>query len=191
MATNAKIRRAIAALIFLGFPLLCGAQTSKDTLDIYVSKNVAEADSLDIPTIKEWSARHPGEVVQGPPSKGSDDDPANAWKLNPRQQEDVKLEGRWCLRSTAEIDLEGGIHVQRVALFYQPLVEDVYGKPLPPLPEEAGDVLRNHGCRLVKIFHEFRGVPDPQTFVESMCRQMPGKRAEKPGGFIEFARDGY
>jgi hypothetical protein len=191
MAMKVKIRCAATALIFLGYPLLCGAQTSKGTLEIYVSKSVAEADSLDIPTIKEWSARHPGEVVEGPPSTGSDNDAANAWKLSPRQLQDMKLEGRWCLRSTAEVDLEGGIHVQRVALFYQPLIEDVYGKPLPPLPEETGDVLRNHGCRLVKIFHEFRGVPDPQNFAESIGKQMPGKRAEKPGGFIEFARDGY
>ena len=191
MTMKAKRRCAAAAMVFLGFPVLCGAQTSKDTLEIFVSKTVAEADGWDTPTIEEWGARHPGEVVEGPPSKGSDNDPANAWKLSPRQQQDVKLEGRWCLRSTAEFDLEGGIHVQRVALFYQPLVEDVYGKPLPPLPAETGDVLRNRGCRLVRIFHEFRGVPDPQQFGESIAKQMPDKREEEPGRLIEFARDSY
>lgn len=191
MPIKAKARRATAALMFLGSPLSCGAQMAKATLDSYLSKSVAEAESLDSATIKEWTTRHPGEVVEDPVDKGSDYDPANASKLNPRQQQDMKLEGRWCLRSLAEIDLAGKIHVRRVALFYQPLVEQIYGKPLPPLPKEIGDTLRNHGCRLVKILHEFRGVPDPQNFVGTIVKQMPGKRLEEPGRFIEFARDAY
>ena len=180
MPIKAKARRATAALMFLGSPLSCGAQMAKATLDSYLSKSVAEAESLDSATIKEWTTRHPGEVVEDPVDKGSDYDPANASKLNPRQQQDMKLEGRWCLRSLAEIDLAGKIHVRRVALFYQPLVEQIYGKPLPPLPKEIGDTLRNHGCRLVKILHEFRGVPDPQNFVGTIVKQMPGKRLEEP-----------
>ncbi len=191
MPIEAKLLRVAAALMLLGSPMLGGAQTLPATLDTYISQSVGEADSLNSPTIKEWTTRHPGEVVEDPADKGSDYDPANAWKLSPRQQQDMKLEGRWCLRSLAEIGLAGGIHVRRVALFYQPLVEQIYGKPLPPLPKETGDTLRNHGCRLVKILHEFRGVPGPQNLVETIAKQMPGKRLEEPGRFIDFARDAY
>ena len=44
-----------------------------------------------------------------------------------------KWEGRWCLRSTAKIDLARGVHVRRIALFYQPLVERIWDKPLADL----------------------------------------------------------
>ncbi len=191
MPVRATVRRATAALVLLGSSLLCGAQTTKDTLDTYISKNIAEADELNSSTIEEWTTRHPGEVIEGPVGKSSDYDPANTWKLSPREQQETKLEGRWCLRSLSEIDLADGIHVSRVALFYQPLVELIYGKPLPPLPEESGDTLRKHGCRLVRIFHEFGGVPDPPGFVETIAKKMPGKRLEEPGRFIEFARGAY
>jgi hypothetical protein len=191
MSMKASVLRTTAALTFLGYSLLCGAQTARDTLDTYLSKAVAEADEVNFITVKEWTTRHPGEVVEGPPDKGTDYDPANAYKLDPRQQQDMKLEGRWCMRSLAEIDLADGIHVRRVALFYQPLVEQIYGKPLPPLPEETDDSLRNHGCRLVKILHELGGVSDPQRFVEAVAKQTPGKRLDEPGRFIGFARDAY
>jgi len=189
MAMKAGLRHATAALMFLGYSLLCGAQSGKATLDSYLSEAVAEADDSNS-TIKEWIARHPGEVVEDAARKGSDYDPANAYKLDPRQQQDMKLEGRWCLRSLAEIDLADGMHVRRVALFYQPLVEETYGKPLPPLPTETGDALRNHGCRLVKILHEFGGVPAPQKFAELIVKQLPGKRSDEPGKFIQFATNG-
>ena len=56
------------------------------------------------------------------------------WSLNTREQQNRKLEGRWCLRSTAEIALDGGalhgdIKVRRIALFYPPLVEESAGEP--------------------------------------------------------------
>jgi hypothetical protein len=188
---KANILLAAAALMLFGYSLLCGAQTAKGTLDSYLSQAVAEADGVNFTSVKEWTTRHPGEVVEDPAKKSSDYDPANAYNLSPRQQEDMKLEGRWCLRSLAEIDLADGIHVRRVALFYQPLVEQTYGKPLPPLPEETDDSLRNHGCRLVKILHEFGGVSDPQRFVEVVTKQMPGKRLDEPGRFVEFARGAY
>jgi hypothetical protein len=191
MPRVAKILRTAAALMLVAAPLLGGAQTSGDTLDGYISKSVAEADSLDSPTIKEWATRHPGEVVEDPPKKGSDYDPANLWNLSPRLQQDMKLEGRWCLRSLAQIELAGGIHVQRVAVFYQPLVVDIYGKPLPPLPTEVGETLRNQRCRLVKIFHEFRGVPTSLSFLETIAKLMPGKRMEGPGRFPEVAKNAY
>lgn len=114
MRLKSKVRGAAVALMFLGFPLLCGAQTSTDTVDTYISKNVGEADTLNSPTIKEWTTRHPGEVIEGPAGKGSDYDPANAWKLSPPQQQEMRLAGRWCLRSLAEIEFASGIHVRRL-----------------------------------------------------------------------------
>jgi hypothetical protein len=188
MSIKAKLPYVAAALLLIGSSLSGLAQTSKPTLDSYVSQSVAEIDDLHSATIGEWAIRHPGEILATPADKG---DPRNAWKQNAPEQQDRKLEGRWCLRSTAEIDLAGGIHVRRTALFYQPLVELTYGKPLPPLPSETGDALRNHGCRLVKMLHEFEGVSDPQNFVEAIAKQIPGKRLEEPGKFIEYARDGY
>ncbi|HVR25659.1 MAG TPA: hypothetical protein VMU26_20360 [Candidatus Polarisedimenticolia bacterium] len=100
---------------------------AKATIDSYISKSVAEADSLNSATItiKEWTTGN-GSLgirakVEDPVDKDGDYDPTNPWKLNPLQQQDMKLEGRGCLRSLAEIDLAGGIHVRRVALFDQPL----------------------------------------------------------------------
>jgi hypothetical protein len=191
MTVEARLLQVAAALMCLGPPLLYGAQTPKATLDTYVSQSVSEAESLNPATIDEWAMRHPGETVVAPADNGSDYDQRNEWKLSAREQQDRKLEGRWCLRSTAEIDLAGGLRVRRIALFYQPLVEQSYGKPLPPLPSEAGAALRMLGCRLVKILHEFEGVSDPQNFVETIAKQIPGKRLEEPGRFIEFARDVY
>jgi len=191
MPIEANLLHVAAALILLGHPLLGRAQTSKPTLDTYISQSVVEANTSNSPTIEEWTRKHPDEIVQTPADKGSDYGSGNIWDLKRPEQQDRKLEGRWCLRSTAEIDLAGGIRVRRIALFYQPLAEQIYGKPLPPLPIETGDALRNHGCRLVRILHEFEGVSDPRNFVETIAKQMPGKREEEPGRLIEFARDVY
>jgi hypothetical protein len=185
---EAKLPLVVASLALLVFPLLSGAQTSKATLDRYLAQGVAEGDALNSETISEWAVRHPGEKVEEPAAKA---DFGSVGELSVRQREDLKLEGRWCLRSTAEIDLAGGVHVRRIALFYQPLINDAYMKPLPPLPTETGDALRNQGCRLVRILHEFEGVAEPQDFVETVAQQLPGKRLEEPGRFIEFARDNY
>ena len=191
MPMRARARCATVALVFLGWACLCGAQTPRDTLDTYIAKSVAEADKADSTTIEEWTSRHPGEVIEGPAGKSSDYDPANTWKLGPREQQETKLEGRWCMRSLSEIDLADGIHVRRLALFYQPLVELSSRTPLPALHEESGDALRKHGCRLVRVFHEFRGVSNPQSFLDTIAKNMTGKRVYEPGSFIEFTRDGY
>jgi hypothetical protein len=168
----------LAALMLLASPLLVGAQTAEATLDTYISQSVGDADSLYSATIGEWAIRHPSETVEAPAHKGRNYDSEDAL-----EQPNWKLEGRWCLRSTAGIDLAGGIHVRRIALFYQPLVELSYGKPLPPLPTEMGDPLRKRGCRLVKILQEFEGVHDPQNFVETIAKRIPGNRSEDPGIF--------
>jgi hypothetical protein len=169
MPIEAKLLHAAAALLLLGSPLLGGAQTSRATLNTYISQSLSEADGLDSATIAQWSIRHPGEIVEAPGDKGRDYDPRNALRPNAREQQDRKLEGRWCLRSTAEVDIAGGVRVRRIALFYQLLVELTYEKPLPPLPTETGDALRKHGCRLVRILHEFEGVSDPRNFAETIA----------------------
>ena len=93
---------------------------AKPTLDSYISKSVAEADSLN-PRLSRNGPLGIRAKVEDPVDRGSDYDPANAWKLNPRQTAGYEAGRHWCLRSLAEIGLAGGIHVRRVALFNQPL----------------------------------------------------------------------
>lgn len=176
------------ALVLLGFQLLCRAQTPALTLPNYLSQSIAEANGGQSVTIDEWTKRHPGEVLEEPMEKA---DPRKAYNLDARELRDVKLEGRWCLKSIATIQLAGGVHIRRVALFYPPLVEQINNKPLPPLPTETGEDLRKHGCRLVKILHEFDGVPDPDSFGDSVAHQISEKRSEEPGHFLEPPRDDY
>jgi len=189
MPINGTVLRAAATLILFGLPLL--AQTPKPTVDSYISQSVREADALYSATVEKWAAQHPGEVVETLAEKQSEYGAEVAYKLSAREQHDRKLQGRWCLRSLAEIDLGGGTRVRRIALFYPPLVEYSQDKPLPPLPTETGDDLQRHGCRLVKILHEFQGVANPQNLLEIIAKQMPGRRAAEPGKFIEDAKDGY
>ncbi len=179
MCLRAKFLLTAAVLVLLVTPLVCRAQTSEASLESFVSQSVGEAEKVDSATIGEWTIRHPGETVEAPAERGRDYDPENA-----RDMHDRELEGRWCLRSTAEIPLTGGISVHRIALFYQPLVEQIYDKPLPPLPTETGDALRQHGCRIGKILYEFDGVTDQQIFAETLAKLIPGKRSEEPGNFI-------
>ena len=181
----------IAALALLGLPLSGAAQTQQPTLDAYISQTTGESEALYSSTIGQWAKRYPGEVVEDVADKANEYNSTNTYNLNPREQQDRKLQGRWCLRSLAEINLAGGIRVRRIALFYQPLVEAMYGKPLPTLPTETGDELQRHGCHLVRILHEFEHVPDPQKLAETIAKQMPGERVEEPGHLIESARDDY
>src|ERR1019366_10223197 len=102
MPIGAKVMHMAAVLMLLGSPLLCGAQTSEAALDSFISQSVGDADSLYSATIAEWAIRHPGETVESPADRDRDYDPENG-----REQPDWKLEGRWCLRSTAGIDLAG------------------------------------------------------------------------------------
>lgn len=194
MWTIFKVKRAAATLPLLIFsvfyPSLCTAQAAKLNLDTYIAQSVREAGTLYGVTIAEWSAHHPGEVVQAPEDSGGDD-PNKAYELSPRQQNDWRLEGRWCLRSITAMDLANGIHVSRTALFYQPLIEYTYGKPLPTLPADTGKALRNHGCKLVRILHEFYGGSDSQSLLETIAQQLPGERSEEPGKFLLPAGGAY
>jgi hypothetical protein len=181
-----KLTLAAAMLLLLGTPLSGRAQTPETTLDSYLQQSVGDAESPGPATIAEWAIRHPGEVVDAPADKDRDYDAGDA-----RQRRDRELEGRWCLRSTAQISLAGGVRVRRIALFYQPLVEDFNDKPLPPLPTETGDALRRHGCRLVRILHEFEGAGDPQTLAETIAKLLPGKRSEVSDAYIGGSYDGF
>ncbi len=176
------------ALLLLGCQLPCRAQAPVATLQEYLSRTIAEANGNQSITIAEWQKRHPGEVLEEPMEKG---DPRKAYNLDAREKRDLKLEGRWCLKSIAAIELAGGVHVRRVALFYPPLVEEIYNKPLPPLPSETGEDLRKHGCRLVRILNEFEGLPAPQNFVADLVKQLPGKPEEDPGQFLGLTRSEY
>jgi hypothetical protein len=194
MWTIYNVRFAKATLLLLissAFcPSLSNAQAAKPNLDTYIAQSVREAGTLYGVTIAEWSAHHPSEVAQAPDDVGGDD-PTKAYELNPRQQNDRSLEGRWCLRSVTETDLSDGIHVRRTALFYQPIVELTYGKPLPTLPAETGEALRYRGCKLVRILHEFDRASDSKALLETIAAQLPGERSEEPGKFVLPARDLY
>ncbi len=176
------------ALMLLGCQLPCRAQAPVATHEEYLSRTIAEANGDKPITIADWNKRHPGEVLEEPMDKG---DPRKAYNLDAREKRDLKLEGRWCLKSIAAIELAGGVHVRRVALFYPPLVDHIYNKPLPPLPTETGQDLRRDGCRLVKILHEFESVPDPDKFGDAVARQISEKRSEEPGHFLELPRGDY
>jgi hypothetical protein len=181
-------QRLWLALILLGCQLLCRAQTPVPTLQEFLSQAIAEANDEQSITIADWNKRHPGEVLEEPMDKS---DPRKTFNLEAWEKRDVKLEGRWCLKSIATIELAGGIHVRRVALFYPPLVEQIYDKPLPPLPTETGEDLRKHGCRLVRILNEFEGVPARQNFVADLAKQLPGKPEEDPGQFLGLTKNEY
>jgi hypothetical protein len=174
-----KLTLAATLLLLLGAPLSGRAQTPETTLDSYLQQSVGDAQSPGPATIAEWAIRHPGEVVDAPADKDRDYDAGDA-----RQRRDRELEGRWCLRSTAQISLAGGVHVRRIALFYQPLVVGIYDRPLPPLPTETGDALRRHGCRLVRILNEFEGADDQQSLAETIAKQIPGERSEVSDKYI-------
>lgn len=172
MPVGTKSIRAVTMLMLLSGPLPGGSQIIETSLEDFVSQSVSETANLGSPTINEWAIRHPGEQVDAPAERNRDYDLKNA-----RYMYDRKLEGRWCLRSTAQIFLANGIRVRRTALFYQPLVEQIYDKPLPALPTETGEALRQHGCRLDRILIEFDGITDPRNVVETIARLIPGERS--------------
>jgi hypothetical protein len=90
MSINANVRRCATVLLFLGVATVCGAQTEKASLESYIAGSEAEADSNPAPmTIKEWSARHPGEVVEDPLDKDSSYHPENIYQLSPREQQNM------------------------------------------------------------------------------------------------------
>jgi hypothetical protein len=154
-------------------------QTLEAALDSYLSQGFSGAKKPDLPTIEEWSASHPNETVQ-PPGEGRQ----NAGPETPQDAQVKEWEGRWCMQSIANIDLADGVHVRRVALFYQPLVEQIWDKPLPPLPTEDRIALRQHGCRLVRILSEFEGNTNPRDLAETIAGRLPGKRSDEPGDLI-------
>ena len=188
--TNISLLASV--LLLLGFPSFVAAQTSKLTLEAYLSQTLSETQKADSATIAEWTATHPGETVDIPEESYAQ---GTQWSLNTREQQNRKLEGRWCLRSTAEIALDGGalhgdIKVRRIALFYPPLVEESAGQPLPPLPTESGSALREHGCRLVKILSEFELNTNEKDFAEAVASQLSGDRYAEPGKFLEYPKKG-
>ncbi len=191
--TNISLLASV--LLLLGFPSLSAAQTVKPSLETYLAETLSELQNADSVSIGKWTAGHPGETIDTPEENYAR---GTQWTLSTREQQNSKLEGRWCLRSTTEIALEGGINLRRIALFYPPVVEESAGQPLPPLPTESGSALREHGCRLVKILSEFEvnsdhqndAQHDDQNFAETVAKQLPGDRFPEPGKFMEYTKKG-
>lgn len=154
----------------LSISLPVQAQTLDAALQAYVARAVDDATKYQDATIAEWAKAHPDEIVEAPDwSKFEYDGSGFEGESGP----DAKIDGLWCLRSIRDTELADGVRVERIAIFYQPRVEDSYGKLLPPLPAETGDDLRRHECRLVKILHEFAGAGDPLALAGSIARLMP------------------
>jgi hypothetical protein len=170
-----RFLRMATLLVLLLIPFVARAQAVDATLDHYLAQTFSDA-ARHLLTVKDWESGNPGETVEAP-----GDADANAGSDDSWQTQDRQLQGNWCLRSTAEIKLADGVSVHRTALFYQPLVEQTYNKPLPPLPTESGSALRENGCRLVKILSEFEGDINPGSFAENIGKRLPGKRSEEPG----------
>jgi hypothetical protein len=148
------------------------AQTQTETVQEYLSRTIAEARTANLMTIGEWAAKYPGDLAETPAEAQIKTGFWYAWNTGEKG-----LEEHWCLRSTAEVALAGGIRVRRIALFYQPLVNQIYDGPLPPLPTESGDALRQHGCRLLRILNEFEGVSDKQVLAETLAQGITGRNS--------------
>jgi len=148
-------------------------QPTPDRLDLLLAQNLSEAATLHSPLVGDWSGMHPGERVDAPSVSGD------------RPELEKIFEGRWCIRSTASIDLGDGHPVQRIALFYPPNIEGVYGQPVPPLPVESGAALRNHGCRLARILYLFDSMESAAPLADSIAKRMRGYVG------IETAPDGW
>lgn len=180
MLNRLRFASATVILMLLHVPSPGHGQTLEAALDSYLSQGFSSAKKPDLPTIEEWLASHPGETVQTPEEGRRSD------RSESTQDARVKeWEGHWCMRSTAKIDLADGVQVRRVALFYQPLVEGIWDKPLPTLPTETGSALRRHGCWLVKILSEFDGNANPRDLAGAIAKRLPGKRSEEPGNRID------
>jgi hypothetical protein len=173
MPIEANLLHVAAALVLLGSPLLARAQTSKPTLD-YISQSVVEANTSNSPTIEEWTRKHPDEIVQTPADKGSDYGSGNIWDLKRPEQQDRKLEGRWCLRSTAEIDLAGGIRVRRIALFYQPLAHKSTESPCRLCLQKRAMHFEIMGAGWSGFFMNSRESPIPGTLLRLSLSKCPG-----------------
>jgi hypothetical protein len=185
MPNRAKFTATVPILLLgAAFPS-CAAQSLETSLDTFLAPNLTVASKSatrppQLSTIDDWSAQDPGGTVESPRRNSQ-----YAVPQDPRSTQEHQLEGRWCLRSTAKIDLGEGVTVRRDALFYQPHVEQIFDKPLPPLPVESGDALRRHGCRLTRILSEFElpGGMSPRDFAETLARRLPGHRFEGPRRF--------
>ena len=154
----------------LGTGSIGRVQAQTETAQEYLSRTTAEARTVNRMTIGEWTAKHPEDRVE---TLGQAQESSGFWPAwNTGEKE---LEQHWCLRSTAEIALSGGLRARRIALFYQPLVDQIYDRPLPPLPTQSGAVLRQHGCRLLTILSEFEGVTDPSRFAQMLAQGIAGR----------------
>jgi hypothetical protein len=163
-----------ATLLMLAtFSAALPAQTLETALQAYLGAAITDAASSEPVTIADWTSAHPGEIVEAP--DWSEFAYGFQGQFDGGTGQDGKVSGLWCLRSSVDLDLAEGLHVHRVAYFYQPNVEQSYEALLPPLPAEGGDGLRRNGCRLVRILHEFSGAADANALIESITRRISMK----------------
>jgi hypothetical protein len=186
MKNRKRVLRFAAVAAALGAGWMGRAQGLADTVQEYLSRTTAEARTANLMTIGDWTAKHPGDLIETRAQAQRRTRFWYAWNTGERG-----LEEHWCLRSTAEVALAGGIHVRRIALFYQPLVDQIYGGPLPPLPTESGATLRQHGCRLLRILNEFEGVTDPRGLAETLAQGLTDQSLVELAGRKENAGAEY
>jgi hypothetical protein len=167
----------LAAAVFLpGNPAALAAtptnqaQTQPETVQEYLARTIAEAQTADSMTIARWTAKHPEDQVETRLQARNSDTFWGDWNTGEKG-----LEQHWCLKSTADIPLAGGILVRRIALFYQPIFYLGGSPPAPPLPTESGAALRQTRCRLLRILNEFDGVSAPQAFAGTLAQGITGK----------------
>jgi hypothetical protein len=170
MKIGKRVLRFAALTALLSAGSTARAQTQTETVQQYLSRTISAARTASLASIGEWAAQYPEDLAETPAEAPRKTAFSYAWNTGEKE-----LEEHWCLRSTAQIALAGGIRVRRIALFYQPLVDQIYDGPLPPLPTESGTALRQHGCRLLRILSEFEGVTDKQALAETLAQGITGR----------------
>jgi hypothetical protein len=151
------------------------AQAPQNSLASYIGQAVVDAGQVDSVTIDEWKQSHPEDSTDVQAAFQAPD------QSNAGDQRLIGVEGQWCMRASAsDVSLENGVTVKRVALFDPPQVENLYPKPIPPLPTETGDALRRHGCRLHRLLYEFTLNGDPQALAKCIATLLPWDQAPLP-----------
>lgn len=147
------------ALLLIAGSLSGVAQTAPPFISSYANQILTELEETSPVSVEDWTRQHTGDSLETRFDAGS-------------EQSLYELEGRWCVRSTANIDLEGGVTVRRIALFYPPLVENLTNIDLPPLPSEKGQTLIRNGCHLHKVLYEIQGIGSARIAGEAIASQM-------------------
>ncbi len=147
--------------LLIGCSLPGAAQTAPAFISSYANQILTELEETSkfSVSLEQWTRQHAGDSLETPLNADPD-------------QSLYVLEGHWCAHSTSDSNLEDGVTVRRIALFYPPLVENLGETGLPPLPRERGQALVRKGCHLERIVYEFRGIVNPRASAEAIAAQM-------------------